>query len=102
GADLEAHGAVSAPVAEQMAAGAARKAGVEVGAGVTGVAGPAGGTEQKPVGTVFVGVASPRGTASRKFLFLGTRVTIRERAVQAALDLLRRQLRGLPLEPKLE
>jgi len=101
-ADIEAHGAVSAPVAEQMAAGAAARAGVEVGAGITGIAGPEGGSEAKPVGLVFVAVASPRGGALRKIQFNGTRATIRERAAQAALDLIRRHLRGLPVEPRLE
>ncbi|HEY2954527.1 MAG TPA: competence/damage-inducible protein A [Candidatus Eisenbacteria bacterium] len=101
-ADLEAHGAVSAPVAEQMAAGARRKAGVEVGLGVTGIAGPEGGSDEKPVGTVLIAVSSPGGEAVRKYHFAGTRPTIRERAAQTALDLARRHLRGLPLEARLE
>ncbi|OGF18169.1 MAG: hypothetical protein A2W00_09805 [Candidatus Eisenbacteria bacterium RBG_16_71_46] len=100
--DLEAHGAVSAPVAEQMAAGACERAGADVGVGITGVAGPEGGSEEKPVGTVFVAVASPRGAAVRRLHIVGTRATIRERSAQTALDLVRRQLRGLPLEPSLE
>jgi len=101
-ADLEAHGAVSAPIAEQMAEGARRKTGVEVGVGITGVAGPEGGSEEKPVGTVFLAVASPRGAAVRKLLMPGTRATIRERSVQIAFDLVRRQLLGLPLEARLD
>jgi nicotinamide-nucleotide amidase len=101
-ADVETHGAVSAPVAEQMATGAARKAGVEVGVGITGIAGPDGGTEEKPVGTVFVAVATPRGVGARRLALLGTRSHIRERATQTALDLVRRQVRGLPLEARLE
>ncbi len=100
--DIEVQGAVSAPVAEQMAAGARKHAGVEVGVGITGVAGPGGGSEAKPVGLVFVGVSSPRGDAVRKYQFPGTRATIRERSAQTALDLVRRQLRGLPLEPGLD
>jgi nicotinamide-nucleotide amidase len=100
--DLEAHGAVSAPIAEQMAAGARKRASVEVGIGITGIAGPEGGSEEKPVGTVFIAVSSPRGEAVRGYRFAGTRATIRERAAQAALDLARRQLRGLPLEAKLD
>ena len=100
--DLAAHGAVSAPVAEQMASGAASRAGVEVGVGITGVAGPDGGSDEKPVGTVFVAVHDPAGTAVRLFHFAGTRQTIRERAAQTALDLLRRRLQGLPLDPTLE
>ena len=101
-ADLEQHGAVSAAIAEQMAEGARKRAGVEVGAGITGVAGPDGGSEQKPVGLVFIAIASPRGVAARRVQMPGTRSTIRERSVQVALDLLRRQLQGLPLEAKLD
>jgi nicotinamide-nucleotide amidase len=101
-ADLRAHGAVSAPVAEQLARGARERANVEMGAGITGIAGPDGGSEEKPVGTVFIGISSPRGEAVRKYRFMGTRRTIRERAAQSALDLLRRELQGLPLEASLE
>jgi nicotinamide-nucleotide amidase len=100
-ADIQAHGAVSAPVAEQMARGAAERARVEAGVGITGIAGPEGGTLEKPVGTVFIGVHSPGGTAVRSYKFIGTRNTIRERTVQTALDLLRRHLKGLPLDPRL-
>ena len=99
--DLETHGAVSAPVAEQMAEGARKRAGVEVGIAVTGIAGPEGGSEEKPVGTVFIAAASPRGVMTRRLHILGTRVAVRERSAQAALDLLRRNLVGLPPEPKL-
>ncbi len=101
-ADLEAHGAVSAPIAEQMAEGARKKAGVEVGVGITGIAGPDGGSDEKPVGTVFIAVAAPRGSGVRKLAFQGTRATIRERAAQTALDLVRRALVGLPLDAALE
>ena len=99
--DLEAHGAVSAPVAEQLARGARRVSGAEVGVGITGIAGPEGGTATKPVGTVFIAVSSPRGEAVRTYRFMGSRVAVRERATQTALDLLRRQLVGLPLDPRL-
>ena len=77
-------------------------AGVEVGVSVTGIAGPDGGTEQKPVGTVFIGVSSPGGDAVRKFRFAGVRRVIRERSAQTALDMVRRALTGLPLEPTLD
>ena len=100
--DLEAHGAVSAPVAEQLARGARERAKVEVGVGITGIAGPDGGTTEKPVGTVFIAVASPRGEAVRTFRFPGSRVTVRERSAQTALDLVRRQLQGRPLDPSLD
>ena len=100
--DLSAHGAVSAAVAESMAHGAREKAHVEVGIGITGIAGPDGGTEKKPVGTVFIALSSPLGDAVRVFRFMGTRSTVRERAAQTALDMLRRHLAELPVDPALE
>lgn len=101
-ATLEAQGAVSAAVAEQMAAGAREHSGVEVGVGITGVAGPDGGTDTKPVGTVFIAVSSPLGGAVRVHRLHGTRATIRERAAQAALDMVRRHLLELPVDPALD
>lgn len=100
--DLAAHGAVSEAVAAQMAEGAARAARAEVGLSITGIAGPEGGTAAKPVGTVFIAVHDPSGTGVRLFKMFGTRWNIRERAAQLALDLVRRRLEGLPLEPKLD
>jgi nicotinamide-nucleotide amidase len=100
-ADLAAHGAVSAAVAEQLAEGARARSGVELGVGITGIAGPEGGSEEKPVGLVFIGIASPAGRAVRRFRFAGTRKSIRERAAQTALDLMRRELMGLPLDASL-
>ncbi|HEY6193612.1 MAG TPA: competence/damage-inducible protein A [Candidatus Eisenbacteria bacterium] len=100
--DLASHGAVSAQIAEQMARGARAKAGVEVGVGVTGIAGPDGGTDQKPVGTVFIAVASPLGEGVRVHKFMGSRSTVRERAAQTALDMLRRHLAGLPFDPTVD
>ncbi len=99
--DLAAHGAVSGIVAEQMAIGAATRAHVEVGVGVTGIAGPDGGTPAKPVGLVFVAVRDALGTAVRELRLTGTRATIRERAAQTALDVVRRRLAGLPIEARL-
>jgi nicotinamide-nucleotide amidase len=101
-ADLAEHGAVSAKVAEQMALGARKKSKVDVGVGITGIAGPDGGSEQKPVGTVFVAVSSSLGDAVKHHRFMGTRSTVRERATQTALDMLRRHLAGLPLDPAWE
>ena len=100
--DLAAHGAVSAPIAEQLAGGAREKSGAEVGVGITGIAGPDGGSAEKPVGLVFIAIASPLDQAVRRYQFVGTRSTVRERSVQTALDLVRRHLAGLPLEAKLE
>ena len=100
--DLAAHGAVSEPVAGQMARGARKQAQVDVGVSITGIAGPDGGSAQKPVGTVFIAVSSALGDAVRLHRFMGTRATVRERAVQTALDMLRRHLAGLPLDPAWE
>jgi nicotinamide-nucleotide amidase len=100
-AAIDTHGAVSAAVAEQMAAGAAARAGAQVGAGITGIAGPEGGTPQKPVGTVCIAAVTPAGGASRTFRFHGPRDTIRQRSVQAAFDMVRRLTLGLPVDPGL-
>jgi nicotinamide-nucleotide amidase len=97
--DLARHGAVSAQVAEQMAQGARKKAKVDVGVSITGIAGPDGGSEEKPVGTVYIAISSALGDAVRHHRFMGTRATVRERAAQTTLDMLRRHLSGLPVEP---
>ncbi len=89
---LEAHGAVSAETAEAMAAGIRERAGSDYGISVTGIAGPDGGTVEKPVGTVFVGYADSSGTRSLNLTLPGDRYLIRWRSSQAALDYLRRQM----------
>ena len=86
------HGAVSAPVAEAMAEGVRRRAETDFGLSITGIAGPGGGTEEKPIGTVFIAIASEAGTEHRKLKLPGDRQLIRWRASQAALDLLRKRL----------
>jgi len=91
---IEAHGAVSELVASQMAAGARKKAGADVGIGVTGIAGPDGGTPTKPVGTVFVGLLLEGEVTARRFQFLGDRAAVKWQSTQAALDMLRRSLRA--------
>ena len=89
---INTHGAVSAECAEAMAAGMLTRAQTTHAISVTGIAGPDGGTDEKPVGTVFVGYAGPAGAKSVKFVLPGDRHLIRWRASQAALDYLRRQL----------
>jgi len=89
---IRAHGAVSAPVAEAMARGACRIGGTACGVAITGIAGPDGGSPEKPVGTVFVGVASPAGVEVRRFRFVGGRESVKWQSAQAALDMLRRAL----------
>jgi nicotinamide-nucleotide amidase len=86
------HGAVSGPVAEAMAEGIRRRAQTDFGLAVTGIAGPGGGTEEKPVGLVYIALASEVKTEHRKLMLPGDRHLIRWRASQAALDLLRRRL----------
>lgn len=89
---LERHGAVSAECAEAMASGIREKAGTDHAVSVTGIAGPGGGSDEKPVGTVFIGYSGDSGTFARKLVLPGDRYLIRWRASQAALDLLRRRL----------
>jgi nicotinamide-nucleotide amidase len=89
---LEHYGAVSAECAEEMAAGMRKASGTDHSVSVTGIAGPGGGSEEKPVGTVFIGYAGPAGIRSIKVVLPGDRYLIRWRASQAALDYLRRQL----------
>jgi len=92
GALIEKFGAVSAEVAEAMAEGMRGKSGATYALSVTGVAGPGGGTEEKPVGTVFIAVADANGIKSSKLTLPGDRYLIRWRSSQAALDLLRRRM----------
>jgi nicotinamide-nucleotide amidase len=86
------HGAVSAPVAEAMAEGIRKRAETDFGLSITGIAGPGGGTDEKPVGTVFIALANEIKTEHRKLNLPGDRQLIRWRSSQAALDLLRRRL----------
>jgi len=86
------HGAVSAPVAEAMAEGVRKRAGTDFGLAITGIAGPGGATEDKPVGLVFVALAMDGKIEHRKLIIPGDRHLVRWRASQAALDLLRRRL----------
>ncbi len=94
-ATLERFGAVSPETAEAMAAGARERTGATYALSITGVAGPDGGTEEKPVGLVYLGIAGPEGTAVTHRRFSGDRERIRVFTTQAALDLLRRRLQGL-------
>ena len=91
---IERVGAVSEEVAHALAVGAARSFGADAGVGITGIAGPDGGTPEKPVGTVCYAVALGEAVISERRLFPGDRVAVRERAAQAALHLLYRALLG--------
>jgi nicotinamide-nucleotide amidase len=92
---LDSHGAVSAEVAAAMAAGARRIARVDVGVAITGIAGPEGGTADKPVGLVFTAMDGAAGTDVRRSHFPGGRERVRHQATQVALEMLRRGLLGL-------
>jgi nicotinamide-nucleotide amidase len=87
---IEKFGAVSERTAVAMAEGAQRKFGTEIAVGITGVAGPGGGSEQKPVGFVWIAIAGQHSRA-KSFVFGGDRKEIRHRAAQAALAMIRRQ-----------
>lgn len=89
---LEKHGAVSAETAEAMARGMRERAGTDYALSVTGIAGPGGGTEEKPVGLVFIGYADEQQVKAYRMVMPGDRFLIRWRSSQAALDLLRRKL----------
>jgi nicotinamide-nucleotide amidase len=92
---IEQKGAVSKKVAEEMAKGVRKLLGSNFGLSVTGIAGPSGGTEKKPLGLVYIGISDKKKNFSKEYKFTGTRETIREQAAQAALDLLRRRLLGI-------
>ena len=89
---LQEHGAVSQETAAEMAAGARRALAADVAVAVTGVAGPGGGTPDKPVGLVYLSVHSPDGDSTERLHLEGDRLEIREQAADAALRLLRRHL----------
>ncbi len=91
---IAAHGAVSEPVALAMATGLRRRAGVDVAVSITGIAGPGGGSDEKPVGTVCLAVAGAHGTVVRTARFTGDRVVIKSLAATTVLDMLRRYLVG--------
>jgi nicotinamide-nucleotide amidase len=87
---IEAKGAVSSEVALALADGIRRRTGATLGVGITGIAGPGGGTPEKPVGLVHIGIADERGPRERAFRFTGDRDRIRSYATQTALDTIRR------------
>ena len=89
---LESDGVVSAECARQMAAGARRRSGADWAVSATGLAGPDGGTDEKPVGTVFIGVSGRKGTRAFEFHFSGDRMAVRLQAVEAALDVLAEEM----------
>jgi len=87
-ATLESHGAVSSRAAVEMAEGATRSLGAQMGVSITGIAGPGGARPGKPVGTVFLGLSYRGKAKAKKFLFSGTRAEIRAQSAMAALDMI--------------
>jgi len=90
------HGAVSEPVAQAMAQGIQARASSNVGVGITGIAGPGGGTPEKPVGTVAVAVAVNDELRVRTFQFMGSREMVKFQAAQSALNMIRLMVLHLP------
>lgn len=97
---IEEHGVISAPVVEAMAIGCRKKFATDFGVSTVGLAGPGGGTEEKPVGLVYTGLAWDGGVLSRKFIWPGNRAEVRSRTAKMALNLFRLHLlRGaIPME----
>jgi nicotinamide-nucleotide amidase len=92
---IAAHGAVSEPVAVALAEGIRERTGADIGVGITGIAGPDGGTPEKPVGTVAIAVVTAGAPARvRTFNMLGNRTLIKFNATQAAMEMVRRSLVG--------
>ena len=95
---VERHGVVSLEVARAMAAGVRRMSGTALGLATTGIAGPSGGTPEKPVGLVCAALAWDGGDGAREFRLLGDREQVKYRGAQMALEMLRRHLLGIPMD----
>ncbi|MCP4582955.1 MAG: competence/damage-inducible protein A [candidate division Zixibacteria bacterium] len=92
---IERHGAVSAETAKHMAEGARKLTGASIGISLTGIAGPDGGTEEKPVGLTYIGLATPDGVKAKDFHYGKQRKRNRQRAAFSALDMIRRYLKSI-------
>jgi nicotinamide-nucleotide amidase len=95
---LAEHGAVSLEVAMQMADGVKSIAGADLGLAITGIMGPGGATPGKPVGLVYIGLCDEKVCTAKQFKFGDERILNKQRTAQAALDMLRRHLLGIPLD----
>ena len=95
---IQAHGVVSLEVARAMAEGIRQRSRTSVGLATTGIAGPTGGTPERPVGLVCVGLAWDGGAVGREYCMLGDREMVKYRGAQMALEMLRRHLLGLPID----
>ena len=92
------HGAVSMEVAMQMAEGVKSTSGSDIGIAVTGIMGPTGATTDKPVGLVYIGYCDEKVCAAKKFVFGNERLLNKQRTMQAALNMVRKQLLGISLD----
>jgi len=88
------NGSVSQPVAQALAEGIRKRSGASIGIGITGIAGPTGGSPEKPVGRVFVSLSDDKGTQVREFHFPGNREKVRQWSSHAALEMIRRRVRS--------
>lgn len=95
---LATHGAVSDMVAREMARGIRETMGTDIGISTTGIAGPTGATPEKPVGLIYIGLATPDTIVARRFVFVQDRRLNKELGAQAALELVRRYLLGIPID----
>lgn len=95
---LQKYGAVSLEVARLMAEGVKAISGADIGISITGIAGPTGATMDKPVGLVFIGICDDTMCTAKEFRFGNDRVLNKDRSSQAALDMLRRNLLGIPYD----
>lgn len=91
---IQTHGAVSPEAAQQLSNSVRTLAKTDFGIGITGIAGPGGGSKEKPRGTVFISVSGKKRTACRKFIFSGTRTSVRKQAARASLSLLNTLLKN--------
>ncbi len=96
---LEKHGAVSEPVVREMVSGALERSSADLGVAVSGVAGPNGGSEEKPAGTVWLAWGSPSNIEARKFFVPRNRVVFQQIIAALGLDLIRREILGIKNEP---
>ena len=95
---LEKYGAVSLEIARQMAEGIRAVSGVDIGLAVTGIMGPTGASENKPVGLVYIGICDDKVCTAKEFRFGDDRLLNKDRTAQAAIDMLRRHLLGIPYD----
>jgi nicotinamide-nucleotide amidase len=91
---LDAYGAVSEETAREMAEGARRVSGSDIGVSVTGIAGPTGGTKEKPVGLVYIGVSDKNGCEVFRYVQHGDRERVRNKSALCALDIIRRRIQN--------